>query len=133
MLTCALLVVPVIAAPRVANPWMAVFLVGLATASHQGFSCNLYTLASDMFPRQAVGSIVGLGTFAGATGGVMVQLTAGLILTFTHDYLAIFAIAGSSYLLAMLIIHLLVPRLEPVDLSKSAPYASASGMDQPWS
>jgi ACS family hexuronate transporter-like MFS transporter len=117
MISCAVFVVPVAAAPRVANPWTAVALIGLATAAHQGFSCNLFTLASDMFPRRAVGSVVGLGTFAGATGGVIVQLYAGFVLEWTHgDYLPIFVLAGLAYLVAVLAIHLLVPRIEPVEL-----------------
>lgn len=116
MFTCALFVMPVIIAPRVSNPWIAVLLVGLATAAHQGFSCNLFTLTSDMFPRRAVGSVVGLGTFAGACGGVILQLSAGVIVGMTHDYLAIFAVCGTSYIVAMVIIHLLVPRIEPVDI-----------------
>jgi ACS family hexuronate transporter-like MFS transporter len=114
MLTCALCVIPVAAAARVTNPWMAVALIGLATAAHQGFSCNLYTLASDMFPRRAVGSVVGLGTFTGGIGGFILQLSAGIIIGLTQDYLAIFAMAGSAYLLALLMIHLLVPRIEAV-------------------
>ena len=118
MLTCAICVVPVTAAPRVSNPWVAVLLIGLATAAHQGFSCNMYTLASDMFPRRAVGSVVGLGTFTGGMGGFILQISAGLIIGWMHDYLAIFAVAGSAYLTALLVIHLLVPRLEPVDLSE---------------
>ncbi len=116
MLTCALCVLPVIAAPRVpySYPWVAVLLIGLATAAHQGFSCNLYTLVSDMFPRRAVGSLVGLGTFTGGIGGFLLQISAGLIIGWMHDYLAIFAIAGTSYLLALLVIHWLVPQIEPV-------------------
>ncbi|HZZ27177.1 MAG TPA: MFS transporter [Pirellulales bacterium] len=116
MLTCALCVLPVIAAPRVANPWIAVLLIGLATAAHQGFSCNLFTLTSDMFPRRAVGSIVGLGTFTGGMGGFILQVSAGIIIEWTHNYLAIFALAGSSYIVAVLIIQLLVPRIEMIDL-----------------
>ena len=120
MLTCALCVLPVIAAPRVTNSWLAVLLIGLATAAHQGFSCNLYTLVSDMFPRQAVGSVVGLGTFTGGIGGFLLQISAGIIVGLTQDYLAIFAVAGSAYLVALLIIHLLVPRIEPVPWNDAA-------------
>ena len=116
MLTCALFVVPVIAAPLVSEAWIAVVLVGLATAAHQGFSCNLFTLTSDMFPRRAVGSVVGIGTFAGAIGGFLLQITVGRLKESTGNYIAIFAVAGSAYLVALLIIHLLVPRVEPVEL-----------------
>jgi ACS family hexuronate transporter-like MFS transporter len=116
MLTCAVFVVPVIAAPLVKDAWIAVILVGLATAAHQGFSCNLFTLTSDMFPRRAVGSVVGIGTFAGAMGGFLLQISVGRLKESTGDYVAIFAVAGSAYLAALLVIHLLVPRVEPVEL-----------------
>jgi ACS family hexuronate transporter-like MFS transporter len=128
MLTCALCVVPVMFAPLVSGSysmpggwsldakWIAVLLIGTATAAHQGFSANLFTLTSDMFPRRAVGSVVGIGGFAGAMGGVLMNLGAGRLLDKTGNYIAMFAIAASAYLLALLIIHLLVPRLEPVKL-----------------
>ncbi len=117
MLTCALCVVPVVFAPLVADKWTAVLLIGLATAAHQGFSANLFTLTSDMFPRRAVGSVVGIGGFAGAMGGVLMNLTAGRLRDMTGNYIAMFAIAASAYLTALLIIHLLVPRLEPVEIA----------------
>ncbi len=119
MLICALLVVPVVLAPLTENLWTAVLLIGLATAAHQGFSANLFTLTSDMFPRKAVGSIVGIGGFAGAVGGYLMNRGAGRIKDYFGDYFYMFAIAGSAYLLALLFIHLLVPRLEPVRLDQS--------------
>jgi MFS transporter, ACS family, hexuronate transporter len=120
MLICALLVVPVVIAPLTDSLWTAVLLIGLATAAHQGFSANLFTLTSDMFPRKAVGSIVGIGGFAGAVGGYLMNRGAGRIKDYFGDYFYMFAIAGSAYLLALLIIHLLVPRLEPVQLDTNA-------------
>jgi MFS transporter, ACS family, hexuronate transporter len=131
MLTCALCVVPVVAAPLVDGSyhiagltieakWIAVILVGMATAAHQGFSANLFTLTSDMFPKSAVGSVVGLGGFAGAIGGLIVNLSAGRIRDMTGNYIAMFIIAASAYLLALLVIHLLVPRLEPVEIVTSS-------------
>jgi ACS family hexuronate transporter-like MFS transporter len=116
MLICALLIVPVTAAPLVEGKWLAVWLVGIAAAAHQGFSANLFTLASDMFPRHAVGSVVGIGGFAGAMGGFFLNLGAGRIKEMTGNYIAIFAVAGSAYLVALLVIHLLAPRLTPVNL-----------------
>jgi ACS family hexuronate transporter-like MFS transporter len=116
MLICALLVVPVVIAPLTDSLWTAVLLIGLATAAHQGFSANLFTLTSDMFPRKAVGSIVGIGGFAGAVGGWLMNKSAGRIKDYFGDYFYMFAIAGSAYLVALLIIHLLVPKLEPVQL-----------------
>ena len=71
MLVCALCIVPVALAPYVSGQWVAVILVGVAAAAHQGFSANIFTLTSDMFPRKAVGSVVGIGGFAGAMGGVL--------------------------------------------------------------
>ena len=112
MLLCAICVVPIIFAAKTPNKWVAVMLVGLAAAAHQGWSANLFTTASDMFPRQAVGSVVGIGGMMGAVGGMLIAKAAGYILTFTGSYLSLFIVAGASYLLALLIIHSLVPRLE---------------------
>jgi ACS family hexuronate transporter-like MFS transporter len=119
MLICALLIVPVAAAPLVEGKWVAVLLVALAASAHQGFSANLFTLTSDMFPRYAVGSVVGIGGFAGAMGGFFLNLSAGRIKDWTGNYIVIFAVAASAYLLALLIIHILVPKLEPVHLEES--------------
>jgi ACS family hexuronate transporter-like MFS transporter len=129
MLTCALFVVPVVAAPLVKGSyvmpggwtleakWIAVFLIGTAAAAHQGFSCNLFTLTSDMFPRHAVGSVVGIGGFAGAMGGFLMNLGAGRLRDWTGNYIAMFGMCAFAYLLALLVIHLMVPRLEPVEIS----------------
>ncbi len=121
LLICALCVAPVAFATQVSHPWTAVMLVGLAAAAHQAFSANLFTLASDMFPRPAVGSVVGIGTFAGAMCGAGMQLLAGHLKDVTGNYTVMFLIAGSAYSLALLIFHLLVPRLEPVDMGQSLP------------
>jgi len=121
MLVCAICIVPVSMAPLVADKWVAVLLVGVAAASHQGFSANLFTLTSDMFPRKAVGSVVGIGGFAGAMGGLLLNLFAGRYLDqFGRDYSGIFMAAGSAYLIALLIIHILVPRLQPAVIAKAA-------------
>ncbi len=114
MFICAASVVPIMAAANVSNLWIAVALVSLAAAAHQGWSANLFTTTSDMFPRKAVGSVVGIGGMAGAIGGMLIALLVGEILQRTGSYVPIFIIAGSMYLLALLIIHLLAPRLEPV-------------------
>ena len=97
--------------------WVAVLLIGLAAAAHQGFSANLFTLTSDMFPRYAVGSVVGIGGFAGAMGGYLMNRGAGRLKDMTGNYIGMFAIAASAYLLALLVIHVLVPRLEPVEIA----------------
>jgi MFS transporter, ACS family, hexuronate transporter len=113
LLICALCVLPVSFAPWVEHPWSAVLLVGVAAAAHQAFSANLYTLTSDMFPRQAIGSVVGIGTFAGAMCSAVLQIVTGQLKDATGSYTAIFVIAGSAYVVALLIFHLMVPRLEP--------------------
>ena len=105
--------------------WIAVLLIGLAASAHQGFSANLFTLTSDMFPRHAVGSVVGMGGFAGAMGGFLMNLGAGALLQLRGQYLAMFVAAGLAYLVALLVIHILVPRLEPIHLSRSEPEAKA--------
>ena len=113
MLICALSVVPIVFAYRTDSMWDAVLLIGVAAAGHQGFSANLFTLTSDLFPAQAVGSVVGIGGMAGAIGGMLIAKIVGYILQWTGSYRIPFLIAGSSYLLALGVIHLLTPRLEP--------------------
>ena len=116
MLICALAVTPIIFAANVKNLWVAVALIGLAAAAHQGWSCNLFTTTSDMFPRRAVGSVVGIGGMAGALGGATMAVATGYILQSTgQNYSIVFMIAGTAYLVALLMIHLLAPNLDPVD------------------
>lgn len=117
MLIAAMLIVPTMFAPRMSSMWGAVALVSVAAASHQWWSANLFTTASDMFPRRAVASIVGFGGFAGAIGGVIFQRVVGFLLQ--HDPMAyryIFVFCGLIYIVALGLIHLIVPRLEPVQL-----------------
>ncbi len=117
MLICAIGVTPVVFAYRVESTWSAVFLIGLAAACHQGFSANLFTLTSDMFPARAVGSVVGIGGMAGAIGGLFIATVVGHVLQWTGSYRVPFLIAGSAYLLALVIIHALVPRMEPAKIT----------------
>jgi MFS transporter, ACS family, hexuronate transporter len=114
MLAMAASVIPIMFASNASNVWIAVTLVGIAAAAHQGWSANLFTLTSDMFPRQAVGSVVGLGGFAGAVGGMLIAKITGYILEASGSYVPIFFMAAFAYLSALVVIHLLVPRLEPV-------------------
>jgi ACS family hexuronate transporter-like MFS transporter len=116
MLVCALGVVPVLFAANADNLWLAVAIIGLATASHQGWSANVFTLTSDMFPRHAVASVVGIGGFAGAVGGMLIATFTGFLLETTGSYVVVFAMAGSAYLLALAVVHLLAPRLQPAML-----------------
>ncbi|MGD0653078.1 MAG: MFS transporter [Thermoguttaceae bacterium] len=113
LLVCALCVVPVFAASQVDNMWTAVILIGLAAAAHQGFSANLYTFVSDTMPRHTVSSVVGIGGMAGAVGGMGFAKLVGYILKWTNNnYFSLFIIASSAYLVALLIIHLIVPRIK---------------------
>jgi MFS transporter, ACS family, aldohexuronate transporter len=117
MLVCASAVVPIVFASRVESMWTAVALISVAAAAHQGWSANVYTLASDMFPRQAVGSVIGFAGMAGAVGGMLIAKITGYILQTTGSYLPIFVIAGITYLVTLAVVHALSPRLEPARLS----------------
>ena len=116
MLICAVCIIPVTMAPSVDGKWIAVCLIGVAAAAHQGFSANIFTTVSDMFPRKAVGSVVGIGGFAGAMGGFLMNLGAGWLKQNTGSYGIMFLIAGFTYLVALLIMHWIVPKLEPAKL-----------------
>jgi len=113
MLICAFCVLPIYFAQSIESVWGAVLVIGLATAAHQAFSANVYTLPSDMFPRAAVGSVVGIGGTIGALGGMGMALFTGYILDATHSYELLFAICASAYLVALAVVHLLSPRLAP--------------------
>ncbi|MDQ1638954.1 MAG: transporter, family, hexuronate transporter [Pyrinomonadaceae bacterium] len=113
MLICAVCVVPIVFVSQTANIWVAVALIGLAASAHQGWSANVFTMTSDLFPRRAVGSVVGIGGMAGAVGGMLIAKVVGYVLQWTGSYLPIFIIAGSAYLTALLVVHLLVPRFTP--------------------
>jgi ACS family hexuronate transporter-like MFS transporter len=117
MLICALCVLPIVFASVVENLWLAVFILGLATAAHQGFSANLYALPSDVFPREAVGTVVGIGGAAGAIGGMVIAKYAGWVLDRMGTYTPIFVVAASAYMMALLIVHVLSPRLAPAKIS----------------
>jgi ACS family hexuronate transporter-like MFS transporter len=117
MLICAVCVVPIIFAPRIASMWEVILVIGIAAAAHQGFSCNLYTLSSDMFPGTMVASVVGIGGTAGAVGGMLIAKIVSGFLQRTHSYAVPFFMAGSAYLIALAIIQVLVPRLKPVEFS----------------
>jgi len=115
MLAMALLILPTTLAGRADSAWLAIAIVAVAAAAHQAWSANVYTLASDMFPRSAVGSVVGIGAFAGAMGGVFFQRGVGRLLDANGgNYAPIFVVCGSAYLVAWMLIQLLSPKLEPV-------------------
>lgn len=120
MLVCGLSVLPIVFASGAQNLWTAVLLIGLAAAGHQGFSANLFTLSSDMFPSRGVASVVGIGGMAGAVGGMVLAKMVGYILQWTGSYQIPFFMAGLAYVLALAFIHLLAPRLEPARLGHQA-------------
>ena len=126
MLLMALAIVPTALAPRAGSLWIAVLLVSVAVAAHQGWSANVYTLASDLFPRSAVASVIGIAGFAGAAGGVLFQRATGRILDATgHNYAPLFVVCGLAYVTAWTIIHWLAPNLEPVPTGAPGPLAPA--------
>jgi len=116
LLVCALAVTPIIFVLKVHSIWGVILLLGLATAAHQGFSANLFTLPSDMFPSKAVASVVGIGGMMGGIGGVLFAKFIGYVLQLTGSYAIPFALAGSVYFIALGIVHLLAPKLEIVHL-----------------
>jgi len=123
MLVSAALVVPIIAVTQVGD-WTAVLLIGLAGAAHQAWSANLFTTASDMFPKRAVASMVGLGGMAGSLGGILFPLYSGKLLdrfqasgNVTAGYAILFGMCGSAYLVAFVINHLLAPKFELVEFA----------------
>ena len=115
MLLFACLVVPVFLINYLHSEWAAIGLLSLAAAAHQGWSANLFTTASDMFPRSAVGSVTGIGGMAGSAGGFLLANYAGYILQLTHSYATLFALAASAYLVAFAILHILAPGLKKVE------------------
>src|SRR5437867_8451484 len=117
MLICAIGVIPVVFAYRVQDTWSAVLLIGLAAACHQGFSANLFTLTSDMFPAEAVGSVVGIGGMMGARGGMFSAEIIGYSLQLTGSYRVPFLIARSAYVIPLGAVPLVAPRFAPLPLS----------------
>jgi MFS transporter, ACS family, hexuronate transporter len=118
MLVASAMVMPVMFAMYADNLWLAVAIVGLATAGHQAFSANLYTFPSDVFPKQAVASVVGIGGTAGAIGAMLMAKYAGWVLDSIGSYTPIFVVAGAAYLLALASIQLLSPRMEMAAISR---------------
>jgi len=113
MLVCALCVLPVVFAAHASHLWVATFLIGLAASAHQGWAANLFTLVSDLFPKQAVASVVGLGGMFGSITAMGFSASAGFILEKTGSYWWLFIVAGSAYLLALAIMQALIPDMRP--------------------
>lgn len=117
MLVCACAVIPIFLVAYLSNEWACIGLLSLATASHQGFSANLFTTVSDMFPRNEVASVTGIGGTAGAIGGVVISSAAGLILQYMHTYAPLFYIAASAYLVAWIMVAILAPGLRKAEIA----------------
>jgi ACS family hexuronate transporter-like MFS transporter len=123
MFLFALCVLPIFGARYATNIWQAVGLISLAAAAHQAWSANIFTTASDMFPKQAISSVVGIGGMAGSVGGIFFPLLIGVILetykeagNLTAGYNIIFTMCACSYLLAWVIMHLITPKMKPVKI-----------------
>lgn len=119
MLICAILVLPIALTFQVSGLWPATLLIGLAAAAHQGFSANMLTLASDLFPSRAVGSVSGIGGMAGAVGGMLIAEVVGHVLQWTGSYKIPFFIAASAYTVALVVIHVLSPKLAPAEIAQT--------------
>jgi len=120
MSLCAVAVVPVFTITAIHSEWLAVAILSVAAGAHQGWSANLYTTTSDMFPRHAVGSVNGIGGMAGSLGGVLLAYYAGHILQLTHSYTSLFVIASSAYLIALFLLTTLAPGLTPARITGAA-------------
>lgn len=115
MLLCALCVVPIFFAAQTQNVYIATVLIAIAAAGHLGWSANVYTIASDLYPKSAVAMVTGIGGFSGAVGGALLAAVAGPIRV-QWGYLPLFLIASSTYLVALLFIHLLIPKMKSVEM-----------------
>ena len=114
MLFCALFALPYFFITQIHDLWTAVFVIGVVAAAHQGFSANLYTIPGDLFPRRAVGSVIGIGGMVGGIGGMIMAKGVGQALSTSLGYPAIFMVCGSIYIVALLAVQLLAPKYEPV-------------------
>lgn len=114
MFICCATTLPVLFVTQTHSLWLVVVLVGIAHGSHQGLTANLFTTVSDLYPRNAVGSVIGLGGTAGQIGAALMTALTGMILARTGNFTVLFLVAGSTYLVAWTIFHLVVPRLEPI-------------------
>lgn len=118
ILLFALLVLPLNAVPYIHNIWIVVFIIGLATSTHQAWASNIFTIVSDVYPKQVVGSMTGISSVGGAVGGALASSFVGLILEWTGSYATIFMIASTMYILAWLILKTFVP-IRQIEFLKS--------------
>jgi ACS family hexuronate transporter-like MFS transporter len=120
VLLCAIAVLPLIFAPLVSNIWAAILLISLAAAAHQGWASNIFTITSDIFPKNSIGSVMGIAGFFGATGGAISATVIGTLLEITGSYVIVFAMASSAYIFAWLIIKVIIPEIKPIKLNSQS-------------
>ncbi len=120
LLICAVFVVPVVFSTTTDSKWAAAILITIAASAHQAWSANVFSLAGDMFPKRLVGSVTGFGGMIGAIGGLILFFVTGKVLKHTGNYFPVFLMGSIAYLLALLIVHLLVPNLEVADIEEKA-------------
>jgi ACS family hexuronate transporter-like MFS transporter len=118
MLACGICAIPVVFVPHTDSLWLAIALISLAAGGHCGWSANVFSLMSDIFPKKATASVAGFGGFCGAVGGAITAFGVGKILqnVGVDGYAIPFLVAGCGYLIALLLIHLIVPKIEPLKL-----------------
>lgn len=117
ILICGILALPLVIAAETQNLWLAIALIGLAGAAHSGFASNIFTVISDIYPKNAIATMVGMSGFIGAIGGALSATLVGLILEITHNYFIVFACASTMYLLAWAILKIFIPKIEPILLN----------------
>jgi len=117
ILISALIILPVMLVSQTQNLWMAIGLIALAAAGHQGWASNIFTIVSDIYPKKAVGSMVGLSGFAGAVGGALTATFVGLLLESTGSYFLIFLLASTVYLVNWLILKVFIKEIKPIKFS----------------
>lgn len=116
ILICALMVLPLMFLSQLSNLWSVVLLIGMAAAAHQGWASNIYTVVSDIYPKNAVGTVIGMSSFGGALFGAFSASFVGWLLQVTGSYALIFVLASSTYLIAWLLLKLFIKRIEPLNL-----------------
>ena len=117
MLICAIIILPVSLVPVITSKWIAVFLIGLAAAGHQSWSINGYTMVPDVFPKKAIASVIGIGKMIGVAVAIIADIALGAVLDTAGNsgYFWAFMVAGFSYILILGFVHLLMPKMTPLD------------------
>ena len=117
ILMSALIITPVMLVSQTQNLWLAVGLIALAAAGHQGWAANIFTIISDIYPKKAVASMVGISGFVGAIGGALSAAFVGILLESTDSYFLIFLVASSVYLINWLILKIFIKEIKPIQIN----------------